>query len=212
MKPGSRSRRAALRSRRGCSGFTLIDVLVLIVLVGLVAGSLTVLFSRLAAQSAESMRARQALAVGRALLDEVRMMPFSFCDPQDSRARLAQRGIVGGTGCTSTLDAMGPEAGESRYNAGNRFDGITDYQGFAMPGVGCTGLCDIAGNLVNPAGSALAGCSARVQLAPATLPGITSLDADGRAQVLRIDVTVACLGGVPITLQALRVRHAPRAV
>lgn len=212
MKPGSRSRRPAHPARRTHGGFTLIDVLVLIVLVGLVAGSLTVLFSRLAAQSAESMRARQALAVGQALLNEVRLMPFSYCDPQDARARLAQRGIVGGTGCASTLDGVGPEAGESRYNAGNRFDGITDYQGFSMPGAGCTGLCDSAGNLLNPAGSALSGCSARVQLAPATLPGIAALDADGRAQLLRIDVTVQCPGGVPVTLQALRVRHAPRAV
>ena len=213
MKPALRSdRRSGRRLRRGTGGFTLIDVLVLIVLVGGVAGSLTVLFSRLAAQSAESMRARQAIAVGQALLNEVRLMPFSFCDPQDARARLAQRGIVGGTGCTSRLDTMGPEAGETRYSAANRFDGVTDYQGFTMPGAGCTGLCDAAGNLINPPGSALAGCSARVLLAPAALPGVAALDADGQPQALRIDVTVACPGALPLTLQGLRLRHAPRGV
>jgi len=211
VKPGTCSRLAGARRSRG---FTLIDVLVLIVLVGLVAGSMTVLFSRLAAQSAESARTRQALAVASALLDEVRMMPFSYCDAQDARARLAQRAVVGGTGCATTLDAMGPEPGESRYAAApaNRFDSVTDYQGFTMPGAGCAGLCDAAGNLVNPAGTALAGCSASVALTPAALPGLPALDADGRPQALRIDVTVACPGLSALTLQALRVRHAPRAV
>lgn len=212
MKPGSRSRPG--RAGRGAAaGFTLIDVLVLIVLVGLVAGSMTVLFSRLAAQSAESARLRQSLSVAAALLDEVRMMPFSYCDAQDTRARLAQRAVVGGTGCTSTLDAMGPEPGESRYAAAaSRYDSVTDYQGFTMPGAGCAGICDAAGNLVNPAGTALAGCSATVALAPVALPGLPALDADGRPQALRIDVTVTCPGMSPLTLQALRARHAPRAV
>ncbi|MDP1901104.1 MAG: hypothetical protein Q8K96_11700 [Rubrivivax sp.] len=187
-------------------------MLVLIVLVGTVAGSLTVLFSRLAAQSAESVRARQALALGQALLGEVGMMPFSFCDPQDARARLATGAFVGGTGCATTVDALGPEPGESRYNAANRYDGVSDYQGFAMPGAGCAGLCDIAGNLLNSAGSALTGCSAAVALAPAALPGVAALDANGRAQALRIDVTVRCPASPAITLQAVRLRHAPRAV
>ena len=80
-------RRAANNLRQ--RGFTLIDVLVIIVLVGTVAGALTVVFSRLAASSAESMRARQVLALAQSLLTEVRMMPFSFCDPQDARAKLA---------------------------------------------------------------------------------------------------------------------------
>ena len=70
-------------------GFTLIDVLVLIVLVGTVAGSLTVLFSRLSAQSAQTLRAQQALTLAMSLLDEVRAMPMTYCDPQDARATTA---------------------------------------------------------------------------------------------------------------------------
>jgi len=209
VKPGIRRSATA---RRPARGFTLIDVLILIVLVGTVAGSLTVLFSRLAAQSVESLRARQVLAMAQALLNEVRMMPFSFCDPQDGRARLASGAFVGGLGCASTVDAMGPEPGESRFNPANRFDGVSDYQGYTMPGAGCAGLCDIAGNLLNPAGSTMVGCSASVALAPAALPGVAALDANGRAQALRIDVTVACPGGPRITLQAVRLRHAPHAV
>jgi MSHA pilin protein MshD len=208
VRPVWRSRR-----RPRTTGFTLIDVLVLIVLVGSVAGGVTVLFSRLAAQSAESMRARQALGLAQSLLDEVRMMPMTYCDPQDARATLATGAIVGGAGCATTVDALGPEPGETRYNAANRFDGVSDYQGLAMPGPGCAGgICDIAGNLVNGPGSPLAGCSAQVAMAPQALPGIAALDANGRPQALRIVVTLSCPGRADTVVEGIRVRHAPRSV
>ena len=89
MKPASRCSR-----RRHVGGFTLIDVLVIIVLVGTVAGSMTVLFSRLAAQSAESMRGRQMLGLAQTLLAEVNMMPMTFCDPQDARASTATAAVL----------------------------------------------------------------------------------------------------------------------
>ena len=132
--------RCALAPRcRHARGFTLIDVLVLIVLIGTVAGSFTLLFGRWSAQSAQALRDRQALAIAQALLAEVRGMPFTYCDPGDARALLATGAFVGGTGCQATVDALGPEGGESRYNAANRFDGVSDYQGLTLPGPGCPG-------------------------------------------------------------------------
>ena len=205
MKPASCSR----RPRRRIKGFTLIDVLLVIVLLGVVAGALMTLSGRLAIQSAETMKMRQALAVAQALLEEVRHMPFTYCDPNDANALSATSATLGGAGCATTVDTMGPEAGETRYNAANRFDGISDYQGFVMPGPGCVGLCDIAGNLINGAGSSVAGCSASVALAAQALAGITALDANGRPQALLISVTVACPGVSPLVLQGIRVRHAP---
>ena len=194
-------------------GFTLIDVLVLIVLLGTVAGSLTVLFGKLAAQSAETMRARQALSVAQALLNEIRAMPFTYCDPQDARATLATGAFTGGTGCASTVDGLGPEPGETRYNAGNRYDGVSDYQGFTMPGAGCAGgLCDIAGNLLNGVGSPLAGCSARVAVTPQAMPGAAALDANGRPQALRISVTLSCPAMADTLVEGMRLRHAPNRV
>jgi len=196
--------------RRGSSGFTLIDVLLVIVLLGLVSAALMTLSGRLAIQSAETMKVRQALAVAQALLEEVRSMPFTYCDQNDGNAALATSATVGGAGCTATVDLMGPEPGESRYNAWpNRFDGVSDYHLFAMPAGPCAGLCDIAGNLINGAGSPLAGCSASVALAAQALPGIAALDVNGRPQALLISVTVACPGITPLLLQGIRVRHAP---
>jgi len=170
------------------------------------AGALMTLSSRLATQSAEALRTRQALALAQGLLDEVRHMPFTYCDPNDANARTATSAAL----CAAIVDAMGPEPGESRYNAApNRFDGVTDYQNFQMPGAGCAGICDIAGNLLNGPGSSLAGCSARVTLTPQALAGIAALDAGGRPQVLRIGVNVSCPGLQPLLLEGIRVRHAP---
>jgi len=205
VKPDSSCRRAR--------GFTLIDVLVLIVLVGTVAGSLTTLFSRLSAQSAESLRARQTLAIAQTLLNEVRMMPMTYCDPQDPRATLATGAFTGGTGCSATVEGLGPEPGESRYNAANRFDNVGDYNGLAIPGVGCAGgICDIAGNLLNPPGSPLAGCSALITTTPQATPGIAALDANGRPQGLRIVVRVRCPAQADTVVEGVRLRHSPRQV
>lgn len=204
MKPASSSRRR---------GFTLIDVLVLIVLVGTVAGSFTVLFGKLSAQSAQALRDRQALALAESLLAEVRAMPFTYCDGGDARVAQATGAFAGGTGCAATVDGLGPEAGESRYLAANRFDGVSDYHGLQLPGPGCLGgICNIAGNLLSGAGGMLTGCQAGVVMAAQALPGIAALDANGRPQVLRIVVTVRCPSAGDIVLEGLRVRHAPNSV
>ena len=138
-------------------------------------------------------------------------MPFTFCDPQDARATLAQGAFVGATGCASAVDALGPEPGESRYNAANRFDGVTDYQGFTMPGPGCAALCDRNGAPLALSG-ALAGCTATVTMNALALPGIAALDVNGRPQALRIVVRLRCPGLADTVAEGVRVRHAPRSV
>jgi MSHA pilin protein MshD len=199
-----------LGTRRAARGFTLIDVILVIVLLGIVAVSLTAAASRLAAQSSQTLKTRQALAFAQGLLEEVRHMPFTYCDPNDVRANVATGAFVGGTGCQTTVDAMGPEPGESRYVAANRYDGVTDYQGFVMPGAGCAGgLCDMTGAVLNGAGSTLGGCTASVNLVAQALAAIPALDANGRPQVLRIVVTVTCPGSEAVIAEGMRVRHAP---
>lgn len=191
-------------------GFTLIDLLIVIVITGTIAGSLTVVFSRLAAQSAESLRSREAATLVQSLLAEVRAMPFTYCDPQDARAALATGAFLGGAGCASLVDALGPEAGESRYNPAARFDGVSDYQGFTMPGPGCATFCDRNGAPL-PGAARLAGCALRIALAPQALPALPALDANGRPQALRIVVTLACPGRADVLAEGVRVRYAPNA-
>jgi MSHA pilin protein MshD len=183
-------------------------VIVLIVLVSIAAASLTTVFSRLADRSAQALRTRAATSVAEALLAEVASMPFTYCDPQDARVLLATGAFAGGTGCASVVDALGPEPGETRYAAANRFDGVSDYAGFVMPGPGCAGLCDRAGNLLDGPGSPLAGCTAAVTAVPQALPGIAALDANGAPQALRVRVAVTC-GETNVALETTRTRHAP---
>lgn len=199
---------------RRARGFTLIDVLVLIVLIGTLAGSLTTLFSKLAAQSAQTLRAQQALDLALSLLEEVRTMPMTYCDPQDARATLATGAFVGGTGCASTVEGIGPEPGEQRAGApAVRFDNVSDYNNLVMPGPQCAaGICDPSGTVVNPAGSPLAGCSARIATTPQAMPGIAALDANGRPQGLRIVVTITCPGIADTMVEGVRLRHSPRQV
>lgn len=201
MKPPRRSLRNA--------GFTLIDVLMVIVLLGIVAVALTSASGKLAAQSAEALKTRQTLTFAQGLLAEVMHMPFTYCDPNDNRAALATSATVGGAGCTAQVEALGPEPGESRYSAVARFDNVNDYQGFTMPGAGCAGgLCDQQGNLINATGP-LAGCTAQVNMVAQALNGIAANDVNGRPQALRIIVTVACPGADTLIAEGIRVRHAP---
>ena len=203
------ARRGPKRAQRArARGFTLLDVLLVIVLLGIAAAAMTTLSARLSAQTAETLKMRQTLAFAQGLLDEVRHMPFSYCDPNDARAGVATGAFVGGSGCASLVDGLGAEPGETRYSATSRFDGVSDYQGFVMPGPGCAGLCDLNGLVLNATGP-LIGCSARVTLAAQALPGIAALDANGRAQALRIVVAVTCPGTPAVYAEGLRVRHAP---
>ncbi len=190
-------------------GFTLIDVLVIIVLLGMVAGSMTTVFSQMSAQTAITLKQRQLLAAATSLLDEIRAKPFTYCDPLDANVGV----VANSAGCAApTLDVMGPEAGETRYNTANRFDGVSDYQGFLMPGPGCAGICDMAGNVISVPGSVLVGCAANVVLAAQALPLIAALDAQGRPQALRIIVTLACPGVASTVVEGVRVRHSPNRV
>jgi MSHA pilin protein MshD len=196
-------------SKRASRGFSLIDVLLVIVLLGIVATGLATVSGRLAAQSALSLKTRQAMTLAQGLLEEVRHAPFTYCDGVDELAPNVTGAFPGPGGCPTQVDLMGPEPGESRYAAGSRFDGVTDYQNFEMPGPGCAGLCDMTGYLLNGAGSTLAGCSTRVTMVAQALATIPARDAYNRPQVLRIAVTVTCPGLDPLVVDTVRVRHAP---
>lgn len=203
-----------MNTARRAAGFTLIDVLVLIVLVGTVAGSLTVLFSRLSAQSAQTLRAQQALTLAQSLLHEVRAMPMTYCDPDDMQAGGANGAFVGAGGCAATVDGFGPEGIEQRAAAPpQRFDNVSDYHNLVMPGPSCAGgICDPSGALINPAGTPLAGCTARIITTAQAMPGIAALDANGRPQGLRVVVTVICPGIASTVVEGVRLRHSPRQV
>lgn len=181
-------------------GLSLIELIffIAIVSVGLV-GILAVL-NQNTRTSADPLPRKQALAIAEALLEEVQMARFTFCDPADPNAQTA----TSPTDCApATLENVGPEAGNTQP-----FDNVNDYvAAFNTPQAYNT---DVAGNNL-PAGYA-----ATITIRPDSGLGpagaqIPSSATPAAMNVLRITVTVAYNATDSITLEGYRTRYAPEA-
>lgn len=190
--PPRRTRRAPQGGPLRARGLTMIELVVFIVVVGGALAGVLRVFVTATASSADPLLRRQALAVAESLLEEVQLMPFTFCDSEDANVETA----ASTAGCAGAPEAPGPEAGETRF-ASPPFDHVNDYHGYAMNG----GIVDITNTPV----AGLAGYSASVSVAAAALNTITA----GSGDALRITVTVTGPGGVSVALDGWRTRHAP---
>jgi MSHA pilin protein MshD len=174
-------------------GLTMIELVVFMVVVSAALAGVLRVFIQATAASADPALVRQALAVAESVLEEVQLMPFTFCDGDDANVDTA----TSTAGCAGAADAIGPEPGEGRY-ATPQFDHINDYQGFAMAGIT---------DITNTAVAGLSGYSASVTVAASALGSLTAPSGDA----LRITVTVTGPGGTSITLDGYRSRYAPNA-
>lgn len=183
--------------KRHAQGLTLIELLMFIMVVGLALSAVLMVFVQATSASADPQLQRQALAIAESLLQEVQLQPFTFCDPLDANVATATSAAVSAAGCATTPEALGPEAGETRYTH-PQFNNVNDYHGFSM-----SGIVDITNTPV----SGLSGYSASVQIVPAALGSITA----GSGDALRITVQVTGPHNTAVTLQGYRSRHAPNA-
>lgn len=192
--PASRTRRTRHRPHCGrlARGLSLVELLVFITVVSLALAGVLQVFVQATTRSADPAQMRQALALAQSLLEEVQLMPFTWCDGDDAAVATASSAA----GCTGAAEALGPEPGEGRY-ASPSFDHVNDYHGFTLS----AGIVDVT----NTAVPGLAGFGARVSVAPVALHTITS--ASGAA--LRVAVTVTTPDGRELTLEGHRTRHAP---
>jgi MSHA pilin protein MshD len=164
-------------------GLTLIELIVFIVIVGVaLAGVLTVL-NHITRHSADPMVRKQALAIAEALMEEVMLQPFTWCDPDDANAATA----TGYAGCPVSENNLAAEAGEARASA-TPLDNVNDYNGVSTT--------------TNIAGGGSAAYTATVSVAQDSLNGIAA-DAS-----LLITVSVTA-GAETIQLQGYRTRYAP---
>jgi MSHA pilin protein MshD len=174
-------------------GLTLVELLIFIVVVSAALSGVLSVFVQATLKSADPVQRRQALAIAESLLEEVQLMPYTFCDGDDPNVETA----TSTAGCANGADAIGPESGENRF-ATPQFDHVNDYHGYSM-----NGIVDIT----NTAVPGLSGYGARVAVAAADLGSITAASGDA----LRITVTVTAPNGSTVALDGYRSRHAPNA-
>src|SRR5437763_11482345 len=119
-----------ITERRRARGVTLVELIVFIVIVSVaVMGVLTAL-DLSNRSSTDPMIQKQALAIAEALLEEVQLQPFTYCDPDDPQAATAQSATVGANGCSAAeaIEGIGPEAPpygpETRTSSVTPFDNV----------------------------------------------------------------------------------------
>ncbi len=191
--PGARGRLPA----RPFRGITLVELIVFVAVVAAgVAGILSVL-DYTTRHSSDPLPRKQALAIAESLLEEVLLMPFTWCDPDDTHASTASD-----PGDCTTPEALGPEAGESRYSGSTPFDNVNDYHGFDTQIASPAGICDLAGNCF----SGLSAYRAIVSVTGEAIGGIAASD------FLRVSVTVTGPAGTSVTVDGYRARYAPTGV
>jgi MSHA pilin protein MshD len=204
--------RLSVASCRRQRGVTLIELVMFIVIVGIAVAGILVVYTNTVRHSADPLIRKQMLAVAEAMLEEAKLMPFTYCDPDDANAATAGAAVVGVGDCAATVEAMGPEAGETRYVAATPFDNVNDYDGFDTATALPSGIADLSGTVIG----GLAGYQAQVSATTQSLGSggglIAATDGNGAPQVLQITVTVTASGGDSVSLSGYRARYAPNAV
>lgn len=190
-------------------GVSLVELIVFIVVVAVAVAGVLVALNISNKSSADPMIQKQALAIAEALLEEVQLQPFTYCDPDDPQAATAQSATVGATGCSAGgIEVIGAEAApplgpEARVSATTPFDNVNDYHTFTM-----TGMTDIAGNAIIGLGA----YTASVAIAAQGIAGVAGSPDIPTADALLITVTVTGPANTTVTLHGYRARYAPNAL
>lgn len=183
------------------SGFSLVELLVVIVVLGIAASTLTMVASRSAELSASNLREQQALTLANAVLDEVRAMPFTFCDPNATNAGTATStaACIGGPAENLTQAADGSEM---RGGVGAAaLDNVNDYNN---QNIAAGALRDVFNNLLNGTLPLVSNCSVNIRVFPQAMTAVPASEGN------RIVVSVSCPGQfAPVVAETIRLRYAP---
>ena len=197
INPKPETRNSKLRQ----AGFSLIEVAVFIAVVGVGISGVILAITTATRDSVDPLIRKQSVAIAESLLEEIESMPFTYCDPDDPNAATATGPFVGPGGCAVTVEALGPEPGETRYSNVTPFDNVNDY-GAAIsgnPGFSMTPILDLNGNVI----TGLDAYSATVTITSTALNG---------ANALLISVTVTGPANTVVTVEGYRTQYAPNAV
>lgn len=203
-----------MSTRARIRGLSLLEVIIFVVVLAVGFAGILVLYNQVTRSSVDPVVRKQALAIAQSLLEEIELMPYTYCDPDDANVHTATSSAVGAGGCAATPELMGPEAGETRYSI-PRFDNVSDYQGFCMgPGApACANaVITTAANvpLAQLADYRLDVALARVDAGLADLPG-SNAPGVALSEGLKITVTVKHLPtGTTVSQEGYRLRYAPQ--
>jgi MSHA pilin protein MshD len=183
-------------------GLSLVELVVFIMVVGAAVAGVTAAFVSSTRSSADPMIQKQALSVAEAILEEVQLQPFTYCDPDDPLAAtaLSSAGCTGGA--TGPNDENGnPPAlltheGETR-TVSPVFDNVSDYNQVTV-----NPMTTIGGNPITGLGA----YSATIAV---TRQGMGTIPA---AEALLITVTVTGPGNTTVVLHGYRTRHSPNSL
>ena len=165
------------------SGFTLIEILVTIVVIGIAAVAIMGVFSSTIRSSASPLIQQQAVAIAEAYLEEIQLKQFCH----DAPPPLVAVPQVPLPSCPS--ESGGAEAGETRIT----FNDVQDYNDASVDGT----VRDQNANAI----AGLSDYSVSVSVTAAPLGVIASSDA------LRIDVQVDHPAIDPITVSSFRTNY-----
>jgi MSHA pilin protein MshD len=186
------------------SGLTLIELVMFIVIVSIgVVGILSVM-NYTTSRSADPLLNTQAISIAEALMEEIQLQAFTYCDPDDPGINPVSP-PTSSAGCSSGFNEqspLGPEAGEQRYASGAlTFDNVSDYAGFTMSGI--RSIEDSTTVLSGLSGYSAAVGVSNIPASQATALGIGVNDA------LVITVTVTGPANTSVTLTGYRFRYSP---
>lgn len=183
------------------AGVTLVELIMFIVIISVALAGILQVMRFTTANSADPLRRKQALMVAEALLEEVRLAGFTYCDPSSPNPEEATKSAD----CT-TPEAWGNE-GPAPYL--RPYDNVNDYVSAA--GVESAAFNSGAGALVDTLGRTLnlSGYSATVAITPDKL-GTIAAGSGADSDALRIRVVVSYTGSdTPVTLDGYRARYLP---
>ena len=182
-------------STSSTGGFTLIELVVFIAVLGIALAGVLVAYDYAARDSADPFVRKQALAIAQSLLEEIQQMPFTYCDPDDPAVSTANNPAE-----CATPEAIGPEPGETRYSTVTPYDNVNDYEGYDTAAEVPPGIKDLAGTPI----AGLAAYNATIRVSDVALPGVPG------GEALLITVQVTGPANVSVRLDGYRTRHAPQ--
>ncbi len=203
-----------MSTRARTRGLSLLEVIVFVVVLSVGFAGMLVLYNQVTRSNVDPLVRKQALAIAQSLLEEIELMPYTYCDPDDANATTATSAAIGPTGCASTPEVLGTEGAETRYSNTQRFDNVSDYLGFCMgpgtPACGDAVITTAAGTpLPQLADYRVDVALARVD-ASLNLVGGPNTAGTPLTEGLKITVTAVHLPtGTTVSLEGYRLRYAP---